>query len=694
MRAFARAAKEFVPMPTKRCRSLGAALALVTSLIAAAAQAQILPTIYVTASRLDRGIAGTSTTIITAEEIERSPAHSLQDILALQPGLQVQNLYGSVAGARDVLDMRGFGAAATSNALVLVNGRRLNEVDMAGVDFSAIPRESIERIEIIRGNSGAVLYGDGAVGGVINIVTKSGVGLPPALRAGGATGSYRYGEGNISANASAGPLVALLYTSGIYSDGYRVNNALRQHTGVGEIRHIGGEGSAYINLSADAQHLGLPGGRRVTLTSNELVTDRRGAATPFDWADKQGVNLTLGVTRKAADGLKLILDGGVRQKRQQAAFFSAFGSLFDNYLDTTLTTYSLTPRLHGSYTLLGMPAKLIAGLDVYHSVYHSDRMLHAGDAPYHRYDLRQTTAAGYFQHTLGLRPNTEASVGLRLQRNAITARDRYDPSAPGAAFVTVEGLPLDKSEMQYAAHVGLEHRLANGLALFGRIARSFRVPNVDERVGQSPFGVPTTFDLKTQTSRDVEGGVRLRWGPFDLQSSAYLMDLNNELHYSTATFTNVNLPPTRRYGVENLATWRLSETVRLTGGLAYTRAVFREGTFAGNDVPLVSRWTANAGVSWDIWHKHLVLDAVVKYIGARRMDNDQANFQPLIPAHAVVDVRIGGENARAFWSFAVQNLFNASYFNYAIASATTFGTYNAYPLPGRTYMARLGVKLP
>ncbi len=74
------------------------------------------------------------------------------------------------------------------------------------------------------------------------------------------------------------------------------------------------------------------------------------------------------------------------------------------------------------------------------------------------------------------------------------------------------------------------------------------------------------------------------------------------------------------------------------------------------------------------------------------MDNDQANFQPLIPAHTLVDVRIGGEAKNVFWSFAVHNLFNVDYFDYAVASASTFGTYNAYPQPGRTYMARLGVK--
>jgi len=132
------------------------------------------------------GIVGTATTVITAQEIAHSPAQTLQEIIAQAPGVQLTSLFGGINGVKTSVDLRGFGAFATSNTLVLINGRRLNDIDIAGVDFSTIPRDSIERIEIIRGNSGAVLYGDNAIGGVINIVLKNGVGGPPvAIRSAG-----------------------------------------------------------------------------------------------------------------------------------------------------------------------------------------------------------------------------------------------------------------------------------------------------------------------------------------------------------------------------------------------------------------------------------------------------------------------------------------------------------------------------
>src|SRR6266481_3297472 len=137
-----------------------------------------------------------------------------------------------------------------------------------------------------------------------------------------------------------------------------------------------------------------------------------------------------------------------------------------------------------------------------------------------------------------------------------------------------------------------------------RLLAAHRWPVVDDRVSTGPaFGPPPFFDptpgdfrLKTQTSHDVEGGFRIKSGGFQMQSSIYSMDLENEIHFNPVLFFNVNLDPTRRYGSETSASLRVSDTVLLRGGVAYTRAVFREGPFAGNDVPLVSRYTATAGV--------------------------------------------------------------------------------------------------
>ena len=657
----------------------------------------VLPPIDVSSSRLGSGIVGTSTSVITAEDIKRSTAQALPEIIAEQAGIQIQHIGAGVNGARDVVDMRGFGASATSNVLVLVNGRRFNDFDLQGFDFSSIPLNSIERIEITRGNSGAVLYGDGAVGGVINIVTKTGAGAPAGARLEAAVGSFRYKEARVSVSGSKGPWSAAFSGVGIGTDGYRENSQLRQKGFTGDMRYVTDEGSVYFNVAADDQKLGLPGGRLVDPSAgiNELITDRRGAATPSDFSNKQGQNYTLGATRMLASGAELIVDGSLRRKAQQAELFF-MGSPY-NGVETNMTTGSFTPRLKIDSNLFGIPVKVLTGFDYYHTAYSSDRAMDLTSMPYHMFNIKQTTEAAYANGSFAIRRDTDVTLGARYQRNTISARDTYDPTAP-FGFGDAQGLPLDRSEWQYAAQAGIEHRFNPMVTVFGHAAHSFRVPNADERIGQAvafnfPAPTPTNFNLRTQTSNELEGGFRLHLGAFDWQTSVYYMNLTDEIFYSPATGTNVNLDPTQHYGVENAASFRLTDTVRLRGGLTYTRAVFREGPFAGNDIPLISRWTGTAGVSWDIWNKWVVYDAIVRYAGPRRLDNDSLNVQPLIPSHAVVDMRIGGEAKNVYWSFSVQNIFNDLYYDYGIASTFTIGRFNAYPQPGRTFMARLGVIL-
>jgi iron complex outermembrane receptor protein len=360
-----------------------------------------------------------------------------------------------------------------------------------------------------------------------------------------------------------------------------------------------------------------------------------------------------------------------------------------------LLTWSITPRLSVKNQILGMPSSVLTGIDYYDATYHQDRGAFKGLAPFHRYDLAQQTLAGYWQQSIGLLPTTDFAYGIRVQNTNLTARDRFDGTAP-FAFGT-GAIPLDSNETQYAAHLGLEHRFNNVLTVFGRAARAFRTPDVDERVSSGPSfdpftfaPIPGNFQLKTQTSHDIEGGFRIRSGGFQMQSSIYAMDLENEIHFNPVLFYNVNLDPTRRYGSETSASLRISDSVTLRGGVAYTRAVFREGQFAGNDVPLVSRYTASGGVTWNIWQNYLVFDATVRAWSERFMDNDQSNTQRRIPADATVDLKLSGAYDRFFWSVSVNNLFNALYYDYAVASTFTPGRFAAYPLPGRTYMVKAG----
>ena len=647
------------------------------------------------------GIVGTSSTVITANDIAHSPYYTLPEILGQVPGVQLTSLFGGVNGVGTTVDLRGFGAFAKSNSLILINGRRLNDIDMAAVDLSTIPLNSIERVEITRGNSGAVLYGDYAIGGVINIVTKSGVAGPPvAIRGEAGAGSFNTSMANVSASTNYGPWSTSFYGNAVKSDGYRENNALDQRNGIASVNYTTPDLQGFFTVTGDDRKLGLPGSRLVdpSIGLDELATNRRGTSTPFDFSNQQGKSATAGFTKTVMNGVDLIVDGGYRQKDTQGGYFgTVFAPSFaSNYVEARLKQWSITPRISVRNVVFGMPSQILTGIDYYDAVYHQDQSSFQGMLPTHRYDLNQKSIAGYWQQTIGIEPTTDISYGGRIQNMRLDARDTFDPFASPFAF-GIQGLPLRTEETQYALHAGIEHRLNDVFTLFGRAARAFRTPNVDERVASGPSfdqffnPIPQTFLLKTQTSHDIEGGFRIRSGGFQNQTSVYLMDLENEIHFDPVNFFNYNLDPTRRYGLETASSLRVSETLLLRAGGAYTRAIFREGPFVGKDVPLVSRYTASAGVTWNVWQNYLVFDATLRAWSERFMDNDQANTQRRIPADATVDLKLSGAVDHFFWSFTVNNLFNALYYDYAVASSFTPGRFAAYPLPGRSYLLKAGV---
>ena len=108
--------------------------------------------------------------VITQEDIRRSGATNLPDLLRMVPGLDVAQINPSTWA----ISARGFNGQYSSTLLVLIDGRTVYTPIFSGVFWDAqdVPLDSIERIEIIRG-PGAAIWGANAVNGVINIITKS-----------------------------------------------------------------------------------------------------------------------------------------------------------------------------------------------------------------------------------------------------------------------------------------------------------------------------------------------------------------------------------------------------------------------------------------------------------------------------------------------------------------------------------------
>ncbi len=137
--------------------------------------------------------------VITQEDIRRSGARNIPEVLRLAPGVEV----AQVDSDHWSVGIRGFGAVIASKLLVLIDGRSVYTPLFAGVywQVQATPLEDIERIEVIRGPGGTI-WGANAVDGVISIITKSAKDTHGSLLSLGGgnveqgTGGFRYGGGN------------------------------------------------------------------------------------------------------------------------------------------------------------------------------------------------------------------------------------------------------------------------------------------------------------------------------------------------------------------------------------------------------------------------------------------------------------------------------------------------------------------
>jgi len=149
-----------------------APLALSLSAPALSASTSALEEVVITASRSEQtaGINTAFIDVISEEDIKASGAQTVLDALRRSAIIQVVDSSGS--GSAPTIGMRGFGSNGSQNTLILIDGRRLNnDTDLGNVNLRNLSINNVARIEIVNGSAGA-LYGAGAVGGIINIITK------------------------------------------------------------------------------------------------------------------------------------------------------------------------------------------------------------------------------------------------------------------------------------------------------------------------------------------------------------------------------------------------------------------------------------------------------------------------------------------------------------------------------------------
>ncbi|MDO8927201.1 MAG: TonB-dependent receptor [Sideroxyarcus sp.] len=673
-------------------RHLLAALLLAATPLAQAAN-ETLDEVVVTATRFEDKSTNkpVNVTVITREDIRQSSARTLPELLSTQAGIATRDLFGNNAASASV-DMRGFGAASGQNTLILLDGRRISDPDLSGVQWSSIPFAAIERIEIVRG-SGGVLYGDGASSGVINIITRT-----PSKQGGNGAlsvrgGSYGTGEAQVSGGYFSGNAGIDTTASKYSSQGFRNNNRNDQTNARANFRWLTEAGELAFKVGMDQQSIHLPGGRVVqpALGIDLVSTDPRGTVTPLDYASRNGNQLALEWQQNLA-GADVNL-GIARRSKNQRSYFD-FGG-FPEYRDGDLAVNSFTPRVRVPHAF-GGESSLVVGVDVHRWDY-TQRTSNSPaniNQPINRIGMSQHNDAWYVQNTTHLSAATILLAGFRNERVSMNGTDVYDGAAPGAFFGTAA--PAGSFAASKRAHeLGLRHQLDSGLAINGKIGRSFRFANVDEIYEFSPSFSHQFQFLRPQTVAGKELWLDRKFQSGSWRAAVFSNKVYDEIHldpFGTGV-GNTNLPPSRRQGVELDGKWQALADVMLNAAYTYTDARFLFGAWEGKRVPLVASRKASLGASWAV-SEQTRLNTALSFVSSQFMENDEPNTLGMkIPAYSLVDLKLTHQVGALQVNASVNNLFDRKYFNYAVSSQFTAGKYSAYPLPGRTLYLGLNYQM-
>jgi vitamin B12 transporter len=168
---------------------------------------------------------GSAVSVVTGAQLRAQQIRHAADALQSLPGVSV-NRQGTFNNLT-VVRIRG---AESNHSLVLIDGVEVNSASTDGFfDFSNLGADEIEQIEVIRGPQGG-LYGTGAIGGVVNIITKSGKG-PLTVSGRGEAGAFGARDGALQISGGDDDLYGSVTVQGRTTDGFNISPVGDEHDG-------------------------------------------------------------------------------------------------------------------------------------------------------------------------------------------------------------------------------------------------------------------------------------------------------------------------------------------------------------------------------------------------------------------------------------------------------------------------------
>jgi iron complex outermembrane receptor protein len=631
-----------------------------------------------------------SVTVVTKDEIGQMNAENVADALRSVEGVTVRDWYGN--GTKAAVDIGGFGEQAALNVLVLVDGRRANDVDLSGVDWQQVPLDQVERIEVMRGGSGSVLYGDNASSGVINIITKKGYGKPKiGLLA--KYGSYDMNAQKISLGGEAGNKFSYLLNIGRDStNGYR-NNSFDKNSNFAS--KLGYNFNDAVSLHFDSGFHGFTYGMPASLNQNVIDQyGRRYARYGDDHTSGKDFYFVSGPKVDFAEFGTFEFDFNYRQKDSDSYFLT---SGLDTLKDK-IETFGFTPKYTLGSSIFGHNNKFITGIDFYRYLYSSQSIYYSktyfpnlsGQIDQYS-DINKNSFGAYLQDEFSILEKLVLVGGYRYEF-ARYSFNYHDNDLFGFGSSSPDQDTKVKPSMN-AFNAGIVYNFKDSSNAFFNVSRSFRFPEIDEfNYYDQSWQRQLDTNLKLQSSINYQVGLRHKLSDkVKVSLGLFRMNVKDEIYLNAKDFLsggywtgkNENYDKTVHEGVEAALDTKLTDWMALSGNYTFTNAYFDGSEYSGNKIPLVPRNKASLGLKFTL-PKNITFNMIGTYVSKRYFLNDQANTYSQLNGYTVADANLGWRYQDLTISLGVNNLFNKQYSEYAGVTVDN-GVKFYYPSPERSF---------